>query len=318
MKWIEDSRILECKAGSHAYGLDTPQSDLDFRGIVIPPIEYLLGLKKFDQMEAREPDRVLYSLRKFFELASACNPNIIEIIFTPRKHVLLIDKWGEMLMENATLFLSKKAKHTFSGYAFAQLQRIQRHKKWLDNPPDEPNPVNYTRKKHIVVKRSQDGVVMPTPVDKYAYERWEGEKFIQDAFLQSEYDADVKKYQQYHTWLKERNTKRAELESKFHYDTKHASHLVRLLRMGVEILEGNSVIVDRNDAGDADELRAIRGGKFTYEELLAYAQDMEKKLDGLYETSSLPHGIDENKINDLYMEMVKGRLGIITRKLLDE
>ncbi|AEZ66297.1 hypothetical protein phiTE_131 [Pectobacterium phage phiTE] len=37
--------------------------------------------------------------------------------------------------------------------------------------------------------------------------------------------------------MKNRNAARHELEEKFGYDTKHAMHLVRLLRMSQEILE---------------------------------------------------------------------------------
>jgi len=36
--------ILECISGSKAYGLDTPQSDTDIRGVFILPQEDIYGL----------------------------------------------------------------------------------------------------------------------------------------------------------------------------------------------------------------------------------------------------------------------------------
>ncbi len=33
-------------AGSHAYGMQTKDSDYDIMGLFLPPIDYLLGLKR--------------------------------------------------------------------------------------------------------------------------------------------------------------------------------------------------------------------------------------------------------------------------------
>ena len=43
---IEEHPILKVLSGSHAYGLATPTSDFDYRGIAIPPIEYFHGMKR--------------------------------------------------------------------------------------------------------------------------------------------------------------------------------------------------------------------------------------------------------------------------------
>jgi uncharacterized protein len=47
-------------------------------------------------------------------------------------------------LANRQIFLSKKAKHTFSGYAAAQIRKIESHRKWLLNPPEKPpNPDDF-------------------------------------------------------------------------------------------------------------------------------------------------------------------------------
>jgi predicted nucleotidyltransferase len=80
----ETNLICKVVAGSQAYGLDTPESDLDVRGVCIPPKRYLLGLSAFEQWEQQDDvgDTVIYALTKFVHLALACNPNIIELLYT--------------------------------------------------------------------------------------------------------------------------------------------------------------------------------------------------------------------------------------------
>lgn len=103
-------------------------------------------------------------------------------------------------------------------------------------------------------------------------------------FNEAEYLRDKEQHKQYWDWKENRNEKRSELEEKFGYDTKHGMHLVRLLRMGEEILSGKGVIVKRPDAA---ELLAIRHGAWTYDEAVKYAEDMDAKIKALYETTKI-------------------------------
>lgn len=105
-------------------------------------------------------------------------------------------------------------------------------------------------------------------------------------YLPDEYKLAKKKHTNYWGWKANRNEKRSALEEDFGYDTKHAMHLVRLLRMAEETLGGQGVIVKRPDA---QELLAIRDGAWSYEELLEYAEDKDDYIRGeLYKNTSLP------------------------------
>ena len=84
----EDWVIYEYLAGSHSYGTNTPESDEDFRGILIPPIEYYLSpFYKIDQYEDPTCDRTIYAIKKFFNLARNANPNILEMLFVDKKFI---------------------------------------------------------------------------------------------------------------------------------------------------------------------------------------------------------------------------------------
>ena len=114
------------------------QQNTPLFGICIPPRPYLLGLSTFEQWEHKDEtgDAVIYALTKFVRLALACNPNIIELLYTDARHVLFANDYGQQLVDHRYLFLTKQARHTFAGYAISQLRRIERHHRWLVNPPD--------------------------------------------------------------------------------------------------------------------------------------------------------------------------------------
>ena len=218
-------------AGSQLYGTSTPTSDLDLRGVTHQPIDSLIGLQPFEQFQNGEAenysaygvtyptkDVTIYGLNKFVTLAMGCNPNIIELMFAPvdNPDVVLVHspEWNQ-LMEIRSAFLSRKARHTFTGYAYAQLERINRHHRWIVNPPTvKPNPFDYS------AYHAPDGNV-----------KWrDNEQYNRYLNLKREWD-------QYEHWLKERNPARAELERKYGYDTKNGMHLVRLMLMGQESTE---------------------------------------------------------------------------------
>ena len=139
LTWLPARTILLTRHGSHAYGLNTPESDLDIKGVAIPPAEYLHGFeRRFEQAESKDPDLVIYDVRKFISLAAQCNPGIIEILWSDDEDLLALSPLGQKLREHRVGFLSLKAKHTFSGYAMSQLHRINIHYKWLKNPPSAP------------------------------------------------------------------------------------------------------------------------------------------------------------------------------------
>lgn len=89
--------------------------------------------------------------------------------------------------------------------------------------------------------------------------------------------------------IEDKTTKRVDLIKKFGYDTKHAMHLVRLLRMCEEILRYGDFDVHRKDK---DELISIRNGSWTYEEVLKFAEEKDKELKSLMEISKLPKNCD--------------------------
>lgn len=115
------------------------------------------------------------------------------------------------------------------------------------------------------------------------------------------YLSTMKQWESYQTWKAERNAARAELERRHGYDTKHAMHLVRLMRMGLEVLQTGELRVHRPDA---EELNAIRDGALSYDELMETAMALQAKMEGAAATSELPADVDYARVDRLVFELV--------------
>ncbi len=354
---VEARAILLTKVGSHSYGINTTGSDVDYKGIFVATQEYYLGLKNIEQKDRgweedsdRFPvlngvkDLVFYEIRKYLKLAKDANPNILELLFESDEFYQYIHPVGQKLIDNRQLFLSKKIKYTYSGYAYAQIRKIKSHRKWLLNPPcKKPTAEDYGLTDKTALDKSEEkafitflwmlikdrieymeeqkelydligdridfkGVInnnqLPQEFYPYIQNLTKGSDRYMDILRRTqEYRKDLHYWKSYQSWLSNRNQSRAELEAKCGYDSKHAAHCIRLVRMGNEILTTGKVNVDRRGI-DAEELLNIRLGNVDYETVLTKAERLFAELDRSYELSTLPHKPDFERINQLTMELV--------------
>lgn len=96
--------------------------------------------------------------------------------------------------------------------------------------------------------------------------------------------------------------KRKRLVEQFGYDTKNAAHAIRLMRMGIEALETGEMIVERLD--DADELLDIKRGKWSLEDVKAYAEALFADAERAYQRTVLPPEPDAARIDRLCHNVV--------------
>lgn len=117
--------------------------------------------------------------------------------------------------------------------------------------------------------------------------------------------SQLKKMQKgvYHGYMGE---KRRALVDQFGYDTKNASHLIRILRQGIDFMRTGELEVYRSDA---DELLAIKRGAFTYEQVKALAEELDDTLAAAGAESPLPEEPDWDAINKLAVYMYEEQRG---------
>lgn len=119
---------------------------------------------------------------------------------------------------------------------------------------------------------------------------------------EKKYRAALKHWSSYQSWKRQRNPARAKLERAFGYDTKHAMHLVRLMRMGLEALESGDLRVRRDDA---EELGAIRDGAMSFDELMATATDLRAAMERSLATTTLPDDVNRERVDALATALMR-------------
>ena len=366
IKYVEEHTIFETIVGSQAYGINSPESDVDKSGVMIPGPEYFFGLDRFDQFsDYPDEDKTIYDIRKILRLLADNNPNCLDLLFVPDRCILKMTPSWQTFMENRDIFVSKRCRYTFSGYAYAQLARILVSRKYLLEPlTTEPTRESFglgpvpkfptSQLKSIVYAAIGDFLIEEEKEnflneldDVYSnyisplFTRfikedrrglaWDylqigvkaqanalknlGPSYIKDEFLEEatkelQYYNARKDWDKYMEWKKHRNKDRAIIEEKYGFDCKHAAHLIRLIRMCNEILKTGKVNVDRTGI-DADELKAIRRGAWSYDQVVEYAKRMDDEAGELYKTVPLQKSPDINKIKELCIQVcdsyLKGR-----------
>jgi predicted nucleotidyltransferase len=121
---LEPYIIYRCVVGSRAYGLDDDASDIDRRGIYLPPADLhwsLYGVP--EQIEDDITRDTYWELQKFLVLALKANPNVLECLYTPLvEHAAPI---AQDLLALREAFLSKLIYQTFNGYVLSQFKKLE-------------------------------------------------------------------------------------------------------------------------------------------------------------------------------------------------
>ncbi len=288
----EANKILEVRIGSHLYGTNTPKSDEDFAGVFLPPIEYVFGLKSVKEVDLSVSDknqegkntkdavdRKLYEYRKFISLALQNNPNILEILYVNEPNIIYCNHYGRHLLSIKKLFLCSGLQKKFLGYA-----KAQKHKMIIrrDHYEDLKNGYEFLQLCPDKMTMSQiidnQKILRPFHLKEKGFHVHCGDI----CFEPGVYVKKAKKM------LKERldkATSRIELVLKYGYDTKFGSHLIRLLKEGIEVLTTEHL---EFPLSYRQELLDIRNGAFEIKELIQYSEELERQYEEAIKKTHLP------------------------------
>lgn len=309
--------ILLGLGGSHAYGTNNENSDIDIRGITLNLSSDLIGLSEFEQYEDDKTDTVIYAFNKMVKLLLECNPNTCEILGLDEEQYLIKTELGQEFLDNKQIFLSKRAVKSFGGYAGAQLRRLQNAIARHSMPQTE-------KERHILnsVKNAlEDFQRRYEKFDRgsiHLYiDRAENPELDTEIFIDADYrHLPLRDYEGMcsvmHNVVKDYDKigKRNRKKDDNHLN-KHAMHLIRLFMMAVDILEKGEINTNRRM--DLPLLMKIRNGGFQREdktfnkEFYDLLTDYEERLNKAAGESVLPANPDMKRVG-AFVEYVNRRV----------
>lgn len=306
--------------GSYSYGTNVPTSDVDVRGCAMNSASEIVGLSNFEQFVETNTDTTVYAFNKLIGLLLNCNPNTIEMLGCKPEHYIYMTEAGREFIDNRKMFLSKRALHSFGGYANQQLNR-------LENALARDHLSQAKKEEHI--RRSMlnsvasfesrytnfDAGSIRLFTDDSPREDWDQEIFADihlEHFPARQFNSmmnDLHNVLGTYEKLNHRNHKKDDAHL-----NKHAMHLVRLYLMCIDILEKEEIITYRE--ADHDLLMSIRNGAYqnedsTYKpEFFEIIDNLKKRLDYAKENTSLPNHPDMKRVEEFVMEVNKRALNL--------
>lgn len=292
--------------GSHSYGTNVETSDIDIRGCAFNSKSDLIGLSNFEQVVETETDTTVYGFNKLVTLLLNCNPNTIEMLGCKPEHYFMMTRAGRMLINNRKLFLSKRAIHSFGGYATQQLRRLENALARDAYPPED-------KERHIMGSCNNAMQTFPCRYKTFSPDQIRLHVEQLDGVPAIHADVDMKnvplrqfisisneltEVTRVYDKLNHRNNKKDDAHL-----NKHAMHLIRLYLMCLDILEKGDIITYREN--DKDFLLSIRNGEFQNDdhtfrpEFFGLVKEYEKRLEYAKNNTDLPDHPDMEKVEEL-------------------
>lgn len=305
----EKNKILEFRIGSHLYGTNTPESDEDFSGVFMPDENHVFGFERMEQVDLSKVskrvdgkndknaiDMVLYEYRKFVRLALDNNPNVLEQLFVDVNNLTYSNSFGSRLLNNRHLFPHRGLKQKFLGYAFSQ-----KHKMVIrtDNYHSLENANEWLEENVKIVEDGKKLLVEILP-KQLPFMSVKGDNvLVGDLHFQKHFM--LRKVKKMISERLSKATHRKNLLTKYGYDTKFGSNLVRLMLEGIELLKTGELVFPLKEK---NLILDIKLGKYRMTDVLNMAEEFEREVESLTEITSLPTKPRYNEIQ----EMVKCEL----------
>jgi uncharacterized protein len=323
---MKERRILfRCKTGSHLYGLNHPNSDLDYFTVFMPTTHDLLGLQKCEIIdESTKPsgshernssddvDDKWYSLPRYLHLLLMNNPNIVETLFATKDVIDVCEPEFQFLLDNYQKIVSQRVFHTFSGYAYSQKAKLVTKKErytslkaaieLIESATVEGKDLNFFEDEYRNSRYWRDiteaeASLLNSTLKYYKGSKHNCESFHQGMDLGMIYRHIRKEYEMYGWRVKTDTFLTLGMDIKFAY------HLIRLLAEGIELATTGKLSFPISGKAREDIL-AIRNAQIDYDTLMTMYEDYEKRFKAIH-TDTLPHSPDFDWANDWLVDTLK-------------
>jgi hypothetical protein len=310
---LKDNVILLGLGGSHAYGTENENSDLDIRGCALNSKQEILLGRDFGQVVDVATDTTIYSFNKLVTLLINVNPNTIELLGMKPAQYLYVSPIGQELLDNRKMFLSKKCVYSFGGYANQQLYRLRQKSAHAMGQADLERHILKTLE-HMQTNFNSVYSQMPDDSIKLYIDDSAREGYDTEIYM----DVQLTHYplRDYcNLWNELQNTvhqynkigKRNENAITHNKIAKHSMHLIRLYLMCLDLLENGEIVTYREK--EHELLMNIRNGKYidsnneVADEFYDIVEEYEKRMEYAVKNTELPDEPDYRAIDEFVADV---------------
>ena len=341
---IDKYLLFKAIVGSQAYGLSTPESDIDIKGVFLLPNDYLLVNDYIPKISDDKNNITYYELNRFMELIKENNPNIIELLFSNENMIQYCHPlFKTNILDNKEQFLTKKLEYTFGGYAISQIKKARGLNKKIVNPiaKKKKTPLDFC---HIFDKETgymmlaqqwlnkmgykQENIglaQMPNGVELYKI--YHGDNFCGiikensnsirhseipkqyplEGFLTYNKDGYVyycKEYKEYWEWVEKRNPVRYN-DNISHNQNYDGKNMLHCNRLLDMAIEIGEGNGVNLIRSDRDWLLSVKKGLISYDEIMKKIDEKTEKLKKVYLNCNLSDDVDNDLIKTIILNIRK-------------
>ena len=312
--------LIKALAGSHLFGTNTPQSDMDYKGVYLPSAEeILLGTYPLSVNETTgdsdsknskdDIDIELYSFKKFLKMVSRGDTAALELLFTPEDMIIEKDPmWDEVLEIRDRLLSSKVSamigyarqqanKYGIKGSRMGELSKVievlKTAEKAVKGPKMKHNweflqdELKHFDHVHFMTLSSKKEGGPETPAIDIL-----GKKF--DNHCRFDYVLKILT-----TMYRNFGQRAREAKRNGGIDWKALSHAVRVSIQGIELLNTGKITLPLKKL-DKDLVLSIKSGKMDYSKSVQpLLESLLEQLEIAKENSKLPEQVNEGLLKIL-------------------
>lgn len=314
--------VFEGLHGSHLYGLNTPESDLDMKGIFIPdPKDILLGRAKRSysittgndksKNSKDDVDIEMFSLQQFILDAAKGETYALDMLHSPKDKIITDSSVWQYIHQNRSAFyttnmtsymgyvMKQAAKYGVKGSRLAALREV---KEFMDALQIHENP----RLRDLKVPLPQNEFCFWTHIeenpDTMPYYTMMGRKYMAGVKI-AEFCGAVDKL-----WA-EYGDRARKAEANEGIDWKALSHA---LRGGLQLLEIYRTGDLRYPLADAEEIKLVKAGKLSFAVVQERLEEIVENVDAAAKEASkngMPDKVDmkpwEAFVEQVYADVMK-------------
>lgn len=308
--------IFRVKVGSHLYGLNTSESDEDFLSVFIPTEEYILGLKKAEEIDRgtkkssaqyrntkEDIDDKAYALPKFLKLLIQNNPNIVEVLFATPENILVLEPEFQEIINNYDKIISQKVFYSFTGYAYSQRKHLvvkrERYQS-LEKALEYLNNIGIVAREITESESSELNHILKF----YKGQKGNTEPFHKGMPLEHIYDRIKYEFGQYGYRIKELDFAGTGGEA---YDLKFGYHLIRLLEEGRQLLKNGRIEFPLSGKAREDIIK-IRNKALPLDDLMQMYDLYNKEVERVFTNTKIRKTPDFNWANEYLIRTLRKSL----------